>query len=100
MPGYERMLPVKTPLDPDASAQIAAAPAAANAPDLAARLRDAALLLETVAADASVLDALAPDERARFHRALASAAQPDPKARRKRLKAAEKERTRAAKAHD
>jgi NAD(P)-dependent dehydrogenase (short-subunit alcohol dehydrogenase family) len=77
----------------------AAAPIAAGA-DLAQRLREAATLLEAVAVDASLLDSLAPDERARFHRALASATQPDRKARRKRLKAAEKAGKRAAQAHD
>jgi NAD(P)-dependent dehydrogenase (short-subunit alcohol dehydrogenase family) len=91
---------VTMPMDSDARPPGTTAAPAATDPDLRARLRDAAALLETVAADASVLDALAPDERARFHRALASAAQPEPKARRKRLKAEEKARTRAAKAHD
>jgi len=77
-----------------------AAETAAGAPDLAARLGAAAALLEAVAADASLLDSLEPEDRARFQRALASAFHPDRKARRKRLKAPEKARTRPAKAHD
>jgi NAD(P)-dependent dehydrogenase (short-subunit alcohol dehydrogenase family) len=87
---------VTTPLQIDPGTDIAAT----ATPGLSARLRDAATLLESVAADASLLDALEPDERARFHRALASATQPDRKARRKRAKAVEKANRRAAQAHD
>ena len=89
-----------TPLPPDAATLDTAAPPAASAPDLGHRLREAAALLEAVAADATLLDGLAPEERARFQRALAAVVQPEPKARRKRLKAEEKARLRAAKAHD
>jgi NAD(P)-dependent dehydrogenase (short-subunit alcohol dehydrogenase family) len=77
----------------------APAPAAAD-PTLPERLRMAAELLEAVAADASLLDALSPEERARWQRALAFAYHPNPKARRKRLKKQERERLRAAKTHD
>ncbi len=77
------------------------APAALAAdPALPERLRAAAALLEAVAADTSLLDQLDPEQRARFQRALASAYHPDRKARRQRLKAAEKARSNAVKAHD
>src|SRR5688500_4266366 len=76
---------VTTPTEPNAPLPGAAADA-----DLVGRLREAASLLEAAANDASLLDSLKPDERARFQRALASAFHPDRKARRKRLKAAEK----------
>jgi NAD(P)-dependent dehydrogenase (short-subunit alcohol dehydrogenase family) len=72
----------------------------ADDPALPSRLRDAALLLEAVAADASLLDGLEPEERARFQRALASAYLPDRKVRRKRLKAKQRAQAREAKAHD
>ncbi|MGH8029494.1 MAG: SDR family oxidoreductase [Arenimonas sp.] len=75
------------------------APAAAD-PTLPERLRIAAELLEAVAADASLLDALSPEERARWQRALAFAYHPDPKGRRKRMKKEERARTLAAKTHD
>src|SRR5262245_45334159 len=63
-------------------------------------LRQATALLEAVAADASLLEALAPEERARFQRALASAFHPDRKVRRKRLKAKQRAQVREAKAQD
>jgi NAD(P)-dependent dehydrogenase (short-subunit alcohol dehydrogenase family) len=69
-------------------------------PALPARLREAAALLEAVAADASLLDGLAPAERERFQRALADAYHPDRKVRRKRLKAKQRAQAREAKAQD
>jgi NAD(P)-dependent dehydrogenase (short-subunit alcohol dehydrogenase family) len=72
----------------------------ADDPALPSRLRAAAVLLEAVAADASLLDGLSDEERARFQRALACAYHPDRKARRKRLKARQRAQAREAKAHD
>jgi NAD(P)-dependent dehydrogenase (short-subunit alcohol dehydrogenase family) len=69
-------------------------------PALSARLREAAALLEAVAADASLLEGLAPEERERFQRALAAAYHPDRKVRRKRLKEKQRHQAQAAKAHD
>jgi NAD(P)-dependent dehydrogenase (short-subunit alcohol dehydrogenase family) len=63
--------------------------------DLLERLRSAARLLEAVAADKTVLDHLPEEDRRRFHQALAQAYDPDPVARRRRLKAAERERSAA-----
>jgi NAD(P)-dependent dehydrogenase (short-subunit alcohol dehydrogenase family) len=69
-------------------------------PALPARLREAAALLEAVAADASLLQGLAREERERFQRALAAAYHPDRKVRRKRLKAKQQAKAQAAKAQD
>jgi NAD(P)-dependent dehydrogenase (short-subunit alcohol dehydrogenase family) len=63
-------------------------------------LAAAATLLEAVAADASLLQRLAPAERERFQRALAAAFHPDRKVRRKRLKERQRAHSQAAKAHD
>ena len=48
--------------------------------------------LESIALDWSLLDRLSPEERERFHRAVAAVYHPDPVARRKRVKAAERDR--------
>jgi NAD(P)-dependent dehydrogenase (short-subunit alcohol dehydrogenase family) len=58
------------------------------------RLRAAAETLECVAADRSVLDALSEADRKRLHLAVAQVYHPDPVARRLKMKAAERERTR------
>jgi len=56
------------------------------------QLEACAAILEAVAADRSLLDALSEDERARFFQGVASIYEPDPKLRRARLKAAERRR--------
>ena len=56
------------------------------------RLREAAALLESVAADRQLLDRLPEDDRERLHQAVARMYHPDPGARRIKLKAAEKAR--------
>ncbi|WP_266159374.1 SDR family NAD(P)-dependent oxidoreductase [Dyella silvatica] len=56
------------------------------------RLRAAAALLESVAADRQLLDQLPAADRERLHQAVAKAYHPDPAARRLKLKAAEKAR--------
>jgi hypothetical protein len=56
------------------------------------RIRAATELLESIAADWGVLDQLPPDDRQRFHQAIAAMYNPDPVARRKRVKAVERER--------
>jgi NAD(P)-dependent dehydrogenase (short-subunit alcohol dehydrogenase family) len=61
-------------------------------PTLPDRLRAALAVLESVAADHSLLDALPADERKRLHRAVAAVYHPDPHARRQRLKTRERER--------
>ena len=61
-------------------------------PNLSDRLRAALEVLETIAADHSLLDALPADERKRLHRAVAAVYHPDPHARRQRLKTRERER--------
>jgi NAD(P)-dependent dehydrogenase (short-subunit alcohol dehydrogenase family) len=68
--------------------------------DLPDRARDAARLLESIAADASLLEALAPQERARLQQAIARAFHPDPRARRHRNKAAARAARDAEVAHD
>jgi NAD(P)-dependent dehydrogenase (short-subunit alcohol dehydrogenase family) len=80
--------------------ELAPGDALARDPALPARLREAAALLEAVAADASLLDGLSPEDRAAFQRALASAYHPDRKVRRKRLKAKQRAEAKQAKAHD
>ena len=70
-------------------------------PDLLARLRDMADLIERIASDRSLLDHLDPVERARLQQALASLHAPsDPVARRQRRKAAARARVSAQNAHD
>jgi NAD(P)-dependent dehydrogenase (short-subunit alcohol dehydrogenase family) len=66
-----------------------------SAPDLPDRLRAVTELLEVIAKDRTLLDVLAPEERERLMRAVASVYLPDPAARRQRLKAAERERSAA-----
>jgi NAD(P)-dependent dehydrogenase (short-subunit alcohol dehydrogenase family) len=56
------------------------------------RLRAAAELLESVAADRQLLDPLPAEDRQRLHQAVARVYHPDPGARRIKLKAAEKAR--------
>ncbi|NMW25377.1 oxidoreductase, partial [Rhodanobacter denitrificans] len=56
------------------------------------RLRAAAELLESVAADRQLLDQLPAADRQRLHQAVARVYHPDPVARRIKLKAAEKAR--------
>ncbi len=58
-------------------------------------LRSAAELLESIAADYSVLNEVPAAERERLQRAIAAAYNPDPVARRRRMKAAERERSAA-----
>ncbi len=58
----------------------------------AARLRNAIELLEAIAVDPTLLDAVRADERKRLHQAVASVYHPDPGARRLKLKALERER--------
>jgi NAD(P)-dependent dehydrogenase (short-subunit alcohol dehydrogenase family) len=59
---------------------------------LAERLRAATELLEWIASDRERLDEVAPEERERLHRAVADFYNPDPVARRRRIKEAERER--------
>jgi NAD(P)-dependent dehydrogenase (short-subunit alcohol dehydrogenase family) len=63
-----------------------------NDPTLLDRLRAATELLESIAADWGVLDQLPPEDRQRFHQAIAAMYNPDPVARRKRVKAVERDR--------
>jgi len=62
---------------------------------LVERLRAASDLLEAVAADRELLDRLPAGERQRLHRAIAQVYDPDPKQRRRKLKAAERARNAA-----
>ncbi|MBB3227245.1 NAD(P)-dependent dehydrogenase (short-subunit alcohol dehydrogenase family) [Luteibacter sp. Sphag1AF] len=59
---------------------------------LVERLRAATELLEAVAADPQMLEQVSGQERGRLHQAVASVYDPDPVARRVKLKAAEKAR--------
>ena len=59
------------------------------------RLRSAAELLEAVDADRTLLDHLPAQDRERLHHAIAQVFNPDPVARRRRIKAAERERSAA-----
>lgn len=61
-------------------------------PTLPERLRAALEVLESIAADRSVLDAVPVDDRARLHQLVARVYHPDPGARRQKLKARERER--------
>ncbi len=61
-------------------------------PALLERLRAATELLESVAADRQVLDRLPAADRERLHLAVARVYNPDPVERRRRVKAAERER--------
>jgi NAD(P)-dependent dehydrogenase (short-subunit alcohol dehydrogenase family) len=66
-----------------------------SAPELPERLRAAAELLEAIARDRTLLEVLTPGDRERLMRAVAGVYNPDPAARRARLKAAERERSAA-----
>ena len=61
-------------------------------PTLPDRLRAALELLESIAADRTLLDAVPADERKRLHQAVAQVYHPDPGARRQKLKERERER--------
>ncbi|MFD0739255.1 SDR family NAD(P)-dependent oxidoreductase [Lysobacter koreensis] len=61
-------------------------------PTLPERLRAALELLESIAADRTLLDAVPADDRKRLHQAVARVYHPDPGARRQKLKALERER--------
>ena len=62
------------------------------------QLRAAIDVLEQIAADWRLLERLAPEDRRRLHQALAGLSVPDPRAKRKREKAARAERVRQAEA--
>ncbi len=68
--------------------------------DLAARLRAATELLETVVADRSVLDSLPVDERTRLLNAAGDVFEPDVDARRRQIKAERRARKRERSASD
>src|SRR5450432_1246023 len=59
---------------------------------LAERLRAATELLEWIASDRERLDEITPQDRERLHRAVADFYNPDPVARRRKIKEAERER--------
>src|SRR5258708_22722367 len=59
---------------------------------LADEVRDATELLEGIAADHSILDRLAPEDRQRFHAAVGHFYHPDPVQRRRKRKAKTRER--------
>ena len=63
-------------------------PTVADSTDLDEQLRAAIDLLERIAADWRLLDRLTSDDRRRFHQAIARLSEPDPRAKRKRQKAA------------
>jgi NAD(P)-dependent dehydrogenase (short-subunit alcohol dehydrogenase family) len=65
-----------------------------------ARILDAVALLEAVAADRRLLNGLSPDERERFHRALALVYHPDPITRRRLVKTVARERREARATRD
>jgi NAD(P)-dependent dehydrogenase (short-subunit alcohol dehydrogenase family) len=60
------------------------------------RVRSAAELLESIDADRQLFDQLPPEDRERLHLAVAQIYDPDPVARRRRVKAAERQRHAAA----
>ena len=63
-------------------------PTVADSADLHEQLRAAIELLERIAADWRLLDRLTAEDRRRFHQAIARLSEPDPRAKRKRQKAA------------
>jgi NAD(P)-dependent dehydrogenase (short-subunit alcohol dehydrogenase family) len=63
-------------------------PTVADSADLDEQLRTAIELLQRIAADWRLLDRLTPDDRRRFHQTIARLSEPDPRAKRKRQKAA------------
>ena len=56
------------------------------------QFRSATSLLESVAADRTLLENLPAEDRQRLHQAVASVYNPDPVARRQRIKAAERQK--------
>ena len=68
------------------------APAVLDTPALAARLLDTVTLLESIAADRSVLEHLAEGDRVRLLRAVASIYHPDRIERRRKTKTIARER--------
>ena len=77
----------KTQTDPDRNS----VPTADRA--LAERVREAAALLDELSNNRAPLDQLTPDMRERLHKAVAAFYNPDPVARRRMVKAAERERS-------
>lgn len=63
-------------------------PTLADSADLDEQLRAATELLQRIAADWRLLERLRPDDRRRFHQTIARLSEPDPRAKRKRQKAA------------
>jgi NAD(P)-dependent dehydrogenase (short-subunit alcohol dehydrogenase family) len=74
------------------TASIEMTPPADSDDALLERLRAATELLEAIAADRPLLDRLPEEDRERLHQAVAKVYHPDPIVRRRRLKAAERER--------
>jgi len=64
------------------------------------RVRAATALLESINADRGLLDRLSAEDRQRLHRSVAQFYHPDPVARRRRIKAAEREQNSAAMERD
>jgi NAD(P)-dependent dehydrogenase (short-subunit alcohol dehydrogenase family) len=84
-----------TTLTPDA-----APPEVTDATALRERVRAAAELLEAIDADRGLLAALSEEERERFLRATRVVSDPDPRARRRLVKASKRQRKAAIAAHD
>jgi len=80
------------PLLTNAATTTKLASMAVSDPTLAERLRVALELLETIAADSTLLDVLDVEERKRLHQAVAAVHDPDPGIRRQKLKARERQR--------
>jgi NAD(P)-dependent dehydrogenase (short-subunit alcohol dehydrogenase family) len=78
----------------------AAPPATTDDTLLRERMRAASELLESIDADRGLLAALSPDERERFLRATRVVSDPDPKARRKLVKASKRQRKAAMNEQD
>src|ERR1700761_818443 len=68
-------------------------PPSENDPALFERLREAAELLEWIDTRRELLEQLPAPDRERLHRAIAQLHNPDPVARRRRQRAAERERS-------
>jgi len=71
-----------------------------NTAALRERAQSAAQFLESLEADRTLLDRLSPEDLQRLHHAVAQFYEPDPVARRRRLKAAERQRNAAAAERD
>jgi NAD(P)-dependent dehydrogenase (short-subunit alcohol dehydrogenase family) len=69
-----------------------------SADDILTRVRSATELLEQIAADRSLLENIPPEDRQRYHLAVANAENPDAAARRLRLKKQGKERSQRVRA--